>query len=150
MSNSVLNWLLDRNQDRYRTAQVDLGLLVLRLGLGLIMAFSHGWGKLLGFTERLATFSDPLGIGSVLSMVLTVFAEFFCALAVALGLFTRAAVIPLIVTMMVAAFVIHGADPWGKKEFAMLYLVPLLTILLAGPGEYSLDHILHRDDQLEV
>ena len=139
MSNSVLDWLLDRNQGRYRPAQIDIGLLVLRLGLGLMMAFGHGWGKLMGFAERSASFSDPLGVGSVLSMGLTVFAEFFCALAVALGLFTRAAVIPLVITMMVAAFVIHGADPWGKKEFAMLYLVPLLTILLAGPGKYSLD-----------
>lgn len=147
MNNSVLNWLLDRNQDPYRPAQVDLGLLVLRLGLGLIMAFSHGWGKLIGFADKSAVFSDPLGVGSVVSLGLTVFAEFFCALAVALGLFTRAAVIPLIVTMMVAAFVIHGADPWSKKEFAMLYLVPLLTILLAGPGKYSIDHMLHRDSQ---
>ncbi|MDH3891020.1 MAG: DoxX family protein [candidate division Zixibacteria bacterium] len=142
MSNTVLSWLLDKKQDRYRRAQVDLGLLVLRVGLGLMMAFSHGWGKLIGFAERSESFSDPLGVGSALSLGLTVFAEFFCALAILLGLLTRAAAIPLIVTMMVAAFVVHGADPWAKKEFAMLYLVPLLTILMAGPGKYSLDHKL--------
>jgi putative oxidoreductase len=73
---------------------------------------------------------------------LTVFAEFFCALALALGLLTRAAVIPLIVTMLTAAFVILGDDPFGKKELALLYLVPFVTILIVGPGRFSLDRLL--------
>lgn len=69
------------------------------------------------------------------------FAEFFCSLALALGLATRAALIPLIITMATAVLMIHGGDPFAKQEHALLYLVPYVAILIAGPGRYSVDRI---------
>ena len=116
----------------------------MRVGAGLMMAFGHGWGKLIGFGARSGQFADPLGVGSPVSLGLTVFAEFFCSLALVLGLFTRGAVIPLMVTMLVAALVIHGDDPWGKKELALLYLASFAALFIAGPGKYSLDRLLSR------
>jgi len=41
--------------------------------------------------------------------------------------------------MAVAAFIAHGADPFAKKEMALLYLVGFLTVALMGPGRYSID-----------
>ena len=67
------------------------------------------------------------------------FAEVFCAALVVIGLTTRLAAIPLVIMMLVAAGVVHWDDPFGKKEFAVLFLVPFLTLLLTGPGRYSLD-----------
>jgi len=139
--NKVIDILLDRNRT-VTNSEASAGLLILRLGFGLMMAFGHGLGKLTGFGERATEFSDPLGVGSTMSMALVVFAEFFCSLAVVLGFATRAAVVPLAITMLVAVLVIHGDDPWKKQEFAMLYLVPYLTLLLTGPGRYSLDQVL--------
>jgi putative oxidoreductase len=140
----VTDWLLSRRKAMHTGRAGDFGLLILRLWVGLMMAFAHGWGKLSTFSERASQFPDPLGVGSTLSLSLAVFAEFFCALAIALGFITRGAVIPVMTTMLVAAFVIHSDDPFGKKELALLCLAPLLTILFTGPGRYSVDRWLTR------
>jgi len=121
----------------------DLGLLILRLGTSLPM-INHGFGKLTSFADLSGKFPDPLGVGTTASLGLTVFAEFFCAVAVALGLFTRLTVIPLITTMLVAAFVINADAPWSDKELAVLFLVPFVTILFTGPGRISLDKMFSR------
>jgi putative oxidoreductase len=141
---NMLKWLSGADVIAATGPAGSLGLLVLRISMGLMMAFGHGWGKLAAYGERAAGFPDPLGIGGPLSMALTVFAEFFCSLALVAGLFTRGVVIPLIITMLMAALVIHGDDPWGKKELALMYLFPYLTILIAGPGRYSLDALFPR------
>lgn len=122
-----------------RPIATDLGLLFLRLASGGMMAYSHGWGKLQKMLGGDMNFADPIGMGEEASLVLTVFAEFVCGILVALGLFTRAALIPLIITMVVAVFIIHAEDPFSKQEFGLLYLVPYLTLFLAGPGKLSLD-----------
>jgi len=140
----LFDWTLSRNIIAESGFAASAGLLFLRVWVGLMMAFGHGWGKLIGFGDRSGQFADPLGVGSAFSLGLTVFAEFFCALALVLGLLTRGAAIPLIITMLVAGLVIHGDDPWGKKELALLYLAPFLTILLTGPGKYSLDRLITR------
>jgi putative oxidoreductase len=135
-------WLLGRNAGGDEPRHMSVGLLILRVSVGLMMAFGHGLGKLASYSEQAAQFPDPYGLGPGLSMGLSVFAEFFCSLALIFGAFTRAAVVPLMVTMLTAVFIIHADDPWGTKELAVMYLVPYVTILVAGPGRYSLDRLL--------
>jgi putative oxidoreductase len=118
------------------------GLLVLRIGVGLLMLLGHGWPKLAGFGTRAGQFPSVFGLDGSVSLALAVFAEFFCSLAIIFGLFTRLAVVPLIVTMLVAALVIHGADPFAKKELALMYLLPYVTLIITGPGRFSLDALL--------
>ena len=108
------------------------------------MLYAHGWPKLASFSEKSGGFPDPLGIGSPASLTLAVFAEVLCALALMLGLFTRAAAIPLLITMLVAAFIVHGDDPFQKKEFALLYAIPFLALILTGAGTYSVDSKLKK------
>ena len=123
---------------------IDWGLLVFRLGVGALMLFGHGWGKLAGVSEKSATFADPLGVGPAVSLSLVVFAEFFCSALIGLGLFTRLAAISLAINMAVAGFVIHADDPWGRKELAVIYLLCYLTLLFTGPGKMSLDRRFGR------
>ncbi len=123
-------------------APVSFGLLLLRLVMGGLMLVNHGWGKLVNFGERSATFSDPLGIGSSASLALAVFAEVFCSVALILGFLTRATAIPLVITMWVAAFLHHAADPWSKKELAVVYSAAFLVLVFTGGGALSLDQIL--------
>ncbi len=77
---------------------------LLRVVAGSLMLMNHGLDKLMHFADKAGRFADPFGIGSTTSLALTVFAEFFCAAFIILGLFTRLAVIPLIIAMSVALF----------------------------------------------
>ncbi len=120
------------------------GLLVLRVGTGSFMLFGHGWVKLSNFAEYATKFADPYGFGATASLVLAIFAEFFCSTAIIFGFLTRLATIPLIITMSTAAFIIHGADPLGRQELALVYLVVFLTLLVSGAGRYSLDSLMSR------
>lgn len=118
----------------------DLGLLILRLTFGAIMIYGHGWGKLMRFFgDEPISFSDPIGIGAVPSLVLVVFAEVICAALVGLGWMTRLATIPLMIAMFVAAFVAHIDDPFSRMEKPLMYLIVYLVIFLTGPGWYSID-----------
>lgn len=121
---------------------VALGLLIMRVYAGTFIAAFHGWDKLSNFSEKVDAFADPLGVGATTSLALAIFAEFFCGIGLILGLMTRLATIPLITTMLVAAFIVHGADPWPKKEFALVYLIPFVTLLFTGPGPFSLDALI--------
>ena len=123
---------------------VDIGLLVLRLGFGGLMLFAHGWGKLVNFGERAPNFPDPLGVGSVFSLALVTFAEFFCALLLMVGLATRAAAVPLIINMSVITFIVHAEDPFRQQEFPMLFGIAFLVLFFTGPGKFSLDALISR------
>ena len=124
----------------YGTA-ADTGLLILRLGAGLLMA-THGWSKLMGFAEKSGDFYNFMGLGDEVSLALTVFAEFFCSMFLVLGIGTRLFLVPLIVVAMVIVFGVHGADPLSDKEHGILYLVPYITLMLTGPGKYSIDYLI--------
>lgn len=120
----------------------SISLLILRLTFGLTMLLAHGWGKLENYAQMSARFPDPLGVSSPVSFWLTVFAEVLCAGLIVLGLATRLAAIPLMITMIVAICVVHGGDPWQKKEMGFLYLSAFTTLFFAGGGEISLSHSL--------
>lgn len=117
---------------------LDFGLLLLRLVIGGLMAH-HGWDKLAKVLDGNMAFADPIGIGNYPSLYLTIFAEFVCSLLLVLGLFTRLAVIPIIITMLVAILVVHAADPLQVKELAIIYLGANLALFFTGPGKISID-----------
>ncbi|WP_435354517.1 DoxX family protein [Emticicia sp. SJ17W-69] len=118
--------------------QASLAILILRVGLALLL-IPHGYDKLQEFLAGHHDFPDPLHVTPMVSHGLTVFAEFFCSILLLLGLFTRPALLVLIVCMAIIAFVIHGNDPLGDKEHALLYLLAYISIFLTGAGKYSLD-----------
>uniref|UniRef100_UPI003217F307 DoxX family protein n=1 Tax=uncultured Draconibacterium sp. TaxID=1573823 RepID=UPI003217F307 len=116
---------------------------MLRLSAGGFM-LTHGYPKLQRLLSGEFGFGDPLGLGPEVSLVLTVFAEFFCSILVIFGLGTRLAVIPLIVTMSVAAFIALGGDPFARKELALMFLVSFVVLLLNGAGKFSVDQFISK------
>jgi putative oxidoreductase len=132
------------NDVLFRSYSVDVGLLVFRLFFGVTMALAHGLPKLQRFAEIHATFPDPLGIGSSASLGMAIFAEIACAFGVATGFLFRLALVPLVITMFVAAFIIHGQDPFQKQELALAYLAAYVALLFSGPGRFSLDSFMRR------
>lgn len=120
---------------------VDLGLLVLRLGISLLM-IPHGYNKLPRLQQDPVEFYNFLGLGSETSLLLIVIAEFFCSILLILGIGTRLILIPLIIGMIVVVFFVHGDDPFSDKEHGLLFLIPYITLFITGPGKYSLDYLI--------
>lgn len=123
---------------------INLALLLLRVAAGVFM-LTHGTGKVSTlFGDEPIAFADPIGLGETASLVLAAFAEFLCSILLIFGLATRFAAIPLLITMLVAALIIHQTDGFGKQELPLLYAVIYLSIALAGAGKISLDHLIYQ------
>jgi len=129
---------------KYSKTGFNLATLILRVCLGAVMIPAHGWAKLSRFSEMQDKFMDFMGLGSQISLGLAVFAEFFCAILLILGLFTRLAAIPLIVTMFVAVTMAHGVDIFDKAQFPFILLAGFLTIFILGPGKISIDGLISK------
>tara|TARA_B100000795_G_scaffold138026_1_gene103064 strand:- start:2097 stop:2468 length:372 start_codon:yes stop_codon:yes gene_type:complete len=120
------------------TSTYHIGLLLVRICFSGMM-LTHGIPKLMKLIQGNLEFGDPLGIGATPSFILTVLAEAICPLLIIIGYKTRLASIPVIVTMGVAAFIVHGSDPVAVKEKALLYLFAFIGIALLGAGKHSVD-----------
>ncbi|PZU90996.1 MAG: DoxX family protein [Chryseobacterium sp.] len=127
---------------------VDVMVLVIRLFVGGAM-LTHGVPKLETLvTSNQIQFMNFLGMGSIFSMVLVVFAEFLCSILIILGLFTRVACIPLMITMLVACFVAHGADTYKDQEMSVLYFFFYFIILVLGSGKFSIDDLVTKKEEV--
>ena len=136
----------------FTSGAINAGLLVLRVGMG-VLCIPHGLHKITEFDTYKSQFINFLGIGQAASVGLSAFAEFFCAILVVFGLFTRFACIPLIINFFVAVFIGHAGDIifWmsegkvtGSAEHPMMYGIAFLALLIMGPGRYSADALFKR------
>ena len=118
-------------------------LLLARVIFGLLLAF-HGFQKLQNFNMMGGNFPDPIGVGHEISLVLAIFGELVCSLALIFGVLTRLALIPIIFTMSVAFFYAHhGSITEGELAFA--YLIVFTFLFFTGPGRYSIDGWLGKN-----
>jgi len=125
----------------------DLAALILRIGFGGYMLMGHGLSKLMKLCAGgEIKFFSFLGLPPSFSLGLAVFAEFVACILIIIGYKTRLAALPMIITMLVAAFIYHGGDPFfmqkaegGSKEPALIYLIGFVSIYLLGSGKYSVD-----------
>lgn len=115
----------------------------MRIAFGGLL-FTHGFAKVSNY-EALAAggFPDVTGLGSQVSVLLAIFAEAVCSLAFIFGMLTRLCLLPMIATMAVAFFCIHGGSI-SEGELAFAYLIVFVSIWIAGPGRYSVDALLRR------
>ncbi len=124
---------------------IDIALLLLRVSIGIFM-LTHGTGKFMKFfADEPITFADPLGVGVTISLALAVFAEVFCSVFLIFGIATRLSSIPLIITMLVAAFISHADDPFNVKEKALLFLLVYVVLAITAAGKFSIDNLIHKN-----
>ena len=127
----------------YSAGAFNLAMLLLRVGFGVLLV-PHGYNKLVHFATMKTHSINFLGIGQGMSLALTIFAEFFCSMLLILGLFSRLAVIPLIINMCVVVSLAHNYEFFGDAEHGAMYLVGFLVILLVGPGRISVDGLINK------
>ena len=81
----------------------------------------------------------------LVSLGLAIFGELVCSMAFIVGVLYRLAMLPMIFTMGMAFFVIHGNDAFAVKELALIYLVVFILMYISGPGKFSVDYLLGNE-----
>jgi len=118
--------------------QTNIGLALLRI-VPAAMLLTHGIPKFQKLISGTFEFGDLIGIGTTPSLFLAVIGEFICPILIIIGFKTRWMAIPPAITMLVAGFIVHAADPFGTKEKAFLFLTFFVVIIFLGPGKFSID-----------
>ena len=117
----------------------NIALLILRVVFASSMLYGHGLGKLNRLLEGNLSFSNPLGIGEIPTLILAVFSEFLAPIFIIIGYKTKFFSFFPAATMFVAAFIVHWGDPFGRVEKALLFLTVFVILMMTGPGKYSID-----------
>jgi putative oxidoreductase len=125
-----------------RMASDDLGKLVLRLTLGILLLF-HGVSKLMhgvsGIEGMVAAHGLPAFFGSAVYI-----GEVVAPILLIIGMYTRLAGWLVVINMIVAFILVHsgqlfeigGSGGW-KLELQGFYLFCGLAVALLGAGSYS-------------
>ena len=85
---------------------------------------------------------------------MVVFSELVCSFALIFGILQRIVLIPMMLTMCVAFFIVHGADAFQVRELSFVYLIMFVILYITGPGQYSFDaviggYIMHDGNEVE-
>jgi len=132
---------------------VDVGLLLIRI-MPAVVFIAHGAQKLFGawggpgmegFTGYLGTLGIPMPAANA---YLAAGAEFFGGIALLIGLATRLVSVPLVVTMLVASFGVHGSEFFASAkglEYSLTLAMVTAGFIFTGAGRFSVDALFRRD-----
>jgi putative oxidoreductase len=131
----------------FATGSIDLGLLLLRLWMGVLLFAQHGLGKVTHFSQMSGHFPNPIHIGPVPSLLFAILSDAICSLLVALGVATRYAALIVVINLGTAFTLVHHmklSPGAGNGELPLLFLGGFLTLVITGGGRYSIDAMLGR------
>ena len=129
-----------------------LAPLLGRLAVGLLFMLD-GWAKLHNI-DAVTSFFAELGIPAPhFNVLLVSYSQLLCGAALVVGLLTRLATVPLIVSMAMAIVTAKLPKVHSLYDFVGLdevtYLVVLVMIAILGPGLVSLDTLARAPSRLE-
>lgn len=143
--NYFIDCLLSRNS---HTRSFDSFIILnFRFFCGLMM-LPYGYGKIINYDKYTENFfGDPIGIGNIPSLWLTIFAQTICPIMLLLGFQTRLSAAILAFNMLVAVK-FHFFDPFNIKVLPGLFLGLYFIQLLLGAGKYSLDYLFFQKSKI--
>ncbi len=124
----------------------NLSRLFLRLFIGL-MFYLVALRQILYVHEIAPQFAGFLSLGPTDSIVLIAVLELLCATFIMLGLFMRVALVPSIVIMGYAEYLVFSPNVASSvfaftPGYPVMFLGVFLFLLLAGPGKISVDYLI--------
>ena len=130
---------------RSKPTYVNFGILVLRLALGISMAY-HGYLKFLSGAEglyKVGSMLAPLGVSGSYELLGTsaAFSELLGGTLVALGLFTRLGSL-LLVGVLFTATMLYVDAGFFSWDYPSQMGFTALAIFFMGGGRYSVDAAL--------
>ncbi len=133
-------------------AMRSVGISLLRAVTGIVFV-AHGWRKVMAGMDQVSGVLQGYGIPAPLPAAFLITAvELVCGAALALGIKTRLAVVPLAIAMAIAMLAVHlryGFFLPEGFEYTLVLLTVLVTIVLTGPGGISIDRFLRRDKGID-
>jgi len=118
-----------------------LGLLVLRLALGVIM-IAHGWQKIADHMHGITGMMHQLGLSPYMAY-LVVAAEFGGGILIVIGCLTRLAALAIFIDMLVAILKVHLPHGLfasnGGFEFPMACGAIAFALIFSGAGPIAID-----------
>jgi putative oxidoreductase len=134
--------------------RVDLGLLILRVGLGLMFVIMHGFPKLTGGVSLWkglgGAFNRLIGISFVPEFwgFAAAIAEFGGGLCLIAGIFFRPACALMLFTMATAVgATIRGGEGFDGASHAFELGIVLFALFLTGPGKFTVPNLLKTKTQ---
>jgi putative oxidoreductase len=122
---------------------IDIGLLVLRLTVGVLMLF-HGIAKLIHGLSGIEGLLTGKGLPALLSYGVYL-GEIIVPLLLAIGYRTRLASVIFVINLLFALFLVHANDIFSlsttggwEVELIGLYLFGALALFFTGAGKYAI------------
>jgi putative oxidoreductase len=124
---------------------MSVGLLLLRAA-ALSLFLKHGLEKLTGYSTMVQHFPDPIHIGAHAGLAFALLSDGICSVLVMIGLATRPAAAVILINVLTAFFLVHHAAYFSNAhvELVALYIIIFATLLVTGPGRFSVDGRLQR------
>ena len=128
-----------------KSAAVPLLLLRLVLAYGFYGPAKMKWKDINSVIDWFGSIGIP---APVFNAYLAAGTEMLGVVLLVLGLGTRLIAIPLVITMLVAIKTVHWANGFEAAdngfEIPLYYVIMLLTLLVYGPGKWSIDFLIGR------
>ena len=126
----------------FRDNGASVVILLFRVAFGILFLL-HGVDKMSNFQLLVQGYPSVFGLGSYMTLLITIFCEFCCSLFLIVGLLVRIMVLPMILAMGVAFFDVHDAM-MPEGELSLIYLIVFIILYLVGPGRFSVDYLIDK------
>ncbi len=130
---------------------INMARLFMRLFVG-VMFIQFGIRQLVNYNTMCVDFPTVFGLPSEMCLITMIIIELVCSLLIMVGFLTRLAVLPPIVSMILAEYYIihdllphtsiYGLDSTQPGYLPIMFIGIFLFLLLSGPGKISLDYFI--------